>query len=143
MFARVFFQDVTSSFMWTCQNISENYLFKTKCSKIIILGNTCFTCRDKNIIKIYNNISLLSPLSLCLSLSKLNEMEWVTTSKNKLFFPTSCGHGCTQGICRVFDLQVLKVFDVILWLTSVILDHMQKQKNNGGEKKSLHEMDSI
>ena len=34
-------------------NICETHLFQTKCSKIIILGNTCFTCRDKNIIKIY------------------------------------------------------------------------------------------
>ena len=37
-------------------------------------------------------------------------MRWNgdTTSKNKLFFPTSFGHGCPQGICQICDLQVLK-----------------------------------
>ena len=28
------------------------------------------------------------------------------TSKNKLVFPTSFGRGCSQGICRICDLQV-------------------------------------
>ena len=66
----------TSSFMWTCQNISENRLFQTKCSKIIILGNTCFTCRDKNIIKIYNNLSL----SLSQSWTRWNGLPLVKTN---------------------------------------------------------------
>ena len=35
-------------------------------------------------------------------------MEWGYTSKNKLFFPTSFGHGRSQGICCICDLQVLK-----------------------------------
>ena len=31
-----------------------------------------------------------------------------TTSKNKLVFATSFSCGCSQGICQICDLQVLK-----------------------------------
>ena len=32
-------------------NICESNLFQTKCSKFIVLGNTCFTCSENNIMK--------------------------------------------------------------------------------------------
>ena len=55
-------------------------------------------------------------------------MRWNgdTTNKNKLFFPISFGRGRSQGICGVCYWQ--GIFHVILRLTSVNLDHLQKRK---------------
>ena len=58
-----------------------------------------------------------------------------TTSKNKLFFPTSFGRGCSQGICRICDLQVLK--DILRRFTTdlIYFRPCAETKNNGGERK--------
>ena len=58
-----------------------------------------------------------------------------TTSKNKLFFPTSFGSGCSQGICQIYDLQVLK--DILRHFTTDVscFGPYAETKNDGSERK--------
>ena len=59
-----------------------------------------------------------------------------TTSKNKLFVPTSFGRDRSQGICWVCDLQVLK--DIWRHFTTDVsyFRSYAETKNNGGERKA-------
>ena len=58
-----------------------------------------------------------------------------TTSKNKLFFLTSYGHGRSQWICRICDLQMLK--DIWRHSTTDVscFRPYAETKNCGGEQK--------
>ena len=58
-----------------------------------------------------------------------------TTSKNKLFFPTSFGRGHSQGICWICDLQVLK--EIWRHFTTYVsyFRLYAETKHNRGERK--------
>ena len=117
-------------------NLSKHFWepsFSTKCSKIIILDNTCFTCRDKNIIKnIYNNIYIY--VYICLYIYILYIYGDIT-SKNKVFFATSFSCGRSQGICQICDLQVLKDIWCHFMTDFSYFRPYAGTKSNGGEQK--------
>ena len=50
-------------------------------------------------------------------------------------FPTSFGHGCSQGICRIWDLQLLK--DIWRYFTTDVSNFRPyaETENDGGERK--------
>ena len=53
-------------------------------------------------------------------------MEWDTTSKNKVFSQLVSAVAVIKGYVDFVIYKCCKIFHVILQLTSVILDHMQK-----------------
>ena len=55
-------------------------------------------------------------------------MEWDTTSKNKVFSQLVSAVAVIKGYVDFVIYKCCKIFHVILQLTSVILDHMQKPK---------------
>ena len=65
-----------------------------------------------------------------------------TTSKNKLFSQLVSAVAVLKGCVEFVIYKCWRIFDVILRLTSVILDHMQKRKKME-VNESLDEMDSI
>ena len=58
-----------------------------------------------------------------------------TTSKNKLFFPTSFSRSHSQGICRICDLQVLKNIWRHFTTDVSYFRPYAETENNGGERK--------
>ena len=64
-------------------------------------------------------------------------MEWgITTIKNKLFFQLVSAVTVLKRYVKFVIYKCWRIFDVILWLTSVILDHIQKQKIMEVSRKS-------
>ena len=59
-----------------------------------------------------------------------------TTSKNKLFFPTSFSRSHSQGICRICDLQVLKNIWRHFTTDVSYFRPYAETENNGGERKA-------
>ena len=58
-----------------------------------------------------------------------------TTSKNKLVFATSFSCGCSQGICQICDLQVLRDIWCHFMTDFSYFRPYAETKSNGGEQK--------